>query len=119
MALDPSTQQVEEAFHADHPKPVHHAHINSTPVREAHQEAAPPSSIPEPIPSDPTEEQKNRMEQAFIEEFSDVFDQNEELSCIEDPPMVISLKDEAVPYYINGTRHIPFADSPQVKKLLD
>jgi hypothetical protein len=59
-------------LHADYPKPVRHAHINSTPVKESHQEAAPPSSIPESISGDPTEEQKNRMEQAFIEDFSDV-----------------------------------------------
>ena len=59
------------------------------------------------------------MEQAFIEEFSDVFDQNEELGCIEGPPTVITLKNDAVPYYVNGARPIPFADRPQVKKKLD
>jgi hypothetical protein len=106
-------------LHADYPKPVRYAHINSTPVKESHQEAAPPSSIPESIAGDPTEEQKNRMEQAFLEEFSDVFDQNEELGCMEGPPMVITLKDDALPYYVNGARPIPFADRPQVKKKLD
>jgi hypothetical protein len=59
------------------------------------------------------------MEKAFIEEFSDVFDQNEELGCMEGPPMVITLTDDAVPYYVNGARPIPFADRPQVKKKLD
>ena len=59
------------------------------------------------------------MEQTFIEEFSDVFDQNEELGCMEGPPMVITLKKDAVPYYVNGARPIPFADRPQVKKKLD
>ena len=106
-------------LHADYPKPVRHAHINSTPVKESHQEAAPPSSILESISGGPTEEQKNSMEQAFIEEFSDVFDQNEELGCIEGPPTVITLKNDAVPYYVNGARPIPFADRPQVKKKLD
>jgi hypothetical protein len=35
---------------------------------------------------------------------------------MEGPPMVITLKDDAVPYYVNGARPIPFADRPQVKK---
>jgi hypothetical protein len=35
------------------------------------------------------------------------------------PEMVIELKDDAEPYYVNGARPIPFADRPEVKKLLD
>lgn len=33
--------------------------------------------------------------------------------------MTIQLQDDAVPYYVNGARPIPFADRLEVKKLLD
>ena len=35
------------------------------------------------------------------------------------PDMVIQLRDDAVPYYVNGARPIAFGDRPEVKSLLD
>jgi hypothetical protein len=38
---------------------------------------------------------------------------------MEGPEMTIELKDDAEPYHVNGARPIPFADRPEVKRLLD
>jgi hypothetical protein len=36
------------------------------------------------------------------------------------PEMIIrQLQEDAIPYYVNGARPIPFADRPEVKQLLD
>lgn len=35
------------------------------------------------------------------------------------PEMIIQLQDDAIPYYVNGARPIPFADRPKVKQRLD
>jgi hypothetical protein len=36
---------------------------------------------------------------------------------MEGPEMIIELKDDAEPYYVNGARPIPFADCPAVQRL--
>ncbi len=51
--------------------------------------------------------------------FTAVFDQNGELNCMEGPDMIIELTDDAVPFYVNGSRPLPFANRPVVKRLLD
>jgi hypothetical protein len=38
---------------------------------------------------------------------------------MEGPEMIISLKDDALPYYVNGARPNAFADHPKVKQQLD
>ena len=38
---------------------------------------------------------------------------------MEGPEMVIELTEDAIPFYVNGSRPLPFADHPAVKKLLD
>jgi hypothetical protein len=48
-----------------------------------------------------------------------VFDYSGIITEMKEPEMVIELKDDAEPYYVNGARPIPFADRPEVKKLLD
>jgi hypothetical protein len=38
---------------------------------------------------------------------------------MEGPEMIIQLKADAIPYYVNGTRPIAFADHTEVKLTLD
>jgi hypothetical protein len=71
------------------------------------------------IPSSPSAEQKAEIKAAVANHFSDVFDQSTGLQCMTGPEMIIQLQEDAVPYYVNGARPIPFADRPEVKQLLD
>ncbi|EFX69814.1 hypothetical protein DAPPUDRAFT_113301 [Daphnia pulex] len=71
------------------------------------------------IPSSPSAEQKAEIKAAVANHFSDVFDQSTGLRCMSGPEMVIQLQEDAIPYYVNGARPIPFADRPEVKQLLD
>lgn len=66
----------------------------------------------------PTSDDIERIEDDIAQEFTDVFDQSGSLNCMEGP-MIIELKDNAEPYYVNRSRPIPFADRPAVKRLLD
>jgi hypothetical protein len=52
-------------------------------------------------------------------EFEVVFDQNDGLRQMDGPDMVILLRDDAIPFYINGARPIPFGDRADVKQKLD
>ncbi len=38
---------------------------------------------------------------------------------MEGPDMIIQLKADAIPYYVNGARPIAFADRAEVKQTLD
>lgn len=49
----------------------------------------------------------------------DVFDQSEKLRFMEGPEMIIQLRADTIPYYVNGTRPIAFADHTEVKLTLD
>jgi hypothetical protein len=72
-----------------------------------------------PLPLSPTPEKIQRIGDAITRGYADVFDQSGILTKMKGPEMVIELKDDAEPYYVNGARPIPFADRPEVKKLLD
>jgi hypothetical protein len=72
-----------------------------------------------PVPLEPTAEDIQRIEADIVKEFTAVFDQSGSLNFMEGPEMIIELKDDAEPFYVNGARPIPFADRPEVKRLLD
>ena len=55
----------------------------------------------------------------LIREFHDVFDENGPLRTMAGPPMKILLKEDAIPYAVNGERHIPFAQRAYVRRMLD
>ena len=71
------------------------------------------------IPLEPNEDQIAAIELAIATRFHDVFDQEGGLRQMAGPDMVIQLRDDAVPYYVNGARPIAFGDRPEVKGLLD
>ena len=71
------------------------------------------------IPLEPNADQMTAIELAIVTRFSDVFDQEGGLRQMAGPDMVIQLRDDAVPYYVNGARPIAFGDRPEVKGLLD
>jgi hypothetical protein len=48
-----------------------------------------------------------------------VFDQSEKLRFMEGPEMIIQLRADTIPFYVNGTRTIAFADHTEVKLTLD
>ncbi|KAI9551307.1 hypothetical protein GHT06_002507 [Daphnia sinensis] len=60
-----------------------------------------------------------RIGNDIARQFDDVFDQTGSLNCMEGQEMIIELADDATPFYVNGSRPLPFADRPAVKKLLD
>lgn len=59
------------------------------------------------------------MKKELVEKFTKVFDQSTGLRCMDGPDMVISLKDDAEPYYVNGAHPIAFNNCPKVKRLLE
>lgn len=59
------------------------------------------------------------MKKELVEKFTKVFDQSTCLRCMDGPDMVISLKDDAEPYYVNGAHPIAFNNCPKVKRLLE
>jgi hypothetical protein len=71
------------------------------------------------VPSSPSSEQMAEIKAAIVAHYNDVFDQSAGLRSMVGPEMIIQLQDDAVPYYVNGARPIPFADRPEVKQLLD
>jgi hypothetical protein len=71
------------------------------------------------IPLEPNEDQIAAIELAIATRFRDVFAQEGGLRQMAGPDMVIQLRDDAVPYYVNGARPIKFGDRPEVKGLLD
>lgn len=59
-------------------------------------------------------------ERARIMEFADVFElPSDNLPVMAGQPMVIELKEDAVPYAVNGARPIPYAQRDEVKRMLD
>lgn len=71
------------------------------------------------IPLEPKADKIAAIELAIVARFSDVFDQEGGLRQMAGTDMVIQLRDDAVPYYVNGARSIAFDDRPEVKGLLD
>jgi hypothetical protein len=72
-----------------------------------------------PLPLSPYPEEIQWIGNAITRGYADVFDHSGIITEMKEPEMVIELKDDAEPYYVNGARPIPFADRPEVKKLLD
>lgn len=68
---------------------------------------------------EPTTDQVAAIEATMITEFDVVFDQKGDHRCMVGPDMVIQLRDDAVPYYVNGARPIAFGDRAEGKNLLD
>jgi hypothetical protein len=58
----------------------------------------------------PSTEQMAEIKAAIVAHYNDVFDQSAFLRCMVGREMFILLQDDLVPYYVNGARHIPFAD---------
>jgi hypothetical protein len=56
------------------------------------------------------EEQCTAIKLTITNHFTDVFEQSEEIRSIEGPEMIIQLKADTIPYYVNGTRPIALAD---------
>jgi hypothetical protein len=71
------------------------------------------------LPADPSAEQIAIVEAAITAEFASVFDQEDGLGTMAGPEMMIQLRDDAVPYYVNGARPIPFSERAEVKSTLD
>lgn len=56
----------------------------------------------------------------LLEEFADVFEQSSDnLPVMAGQPVIIELKEDAVPYAVNGARPIPYAQWEEVKRMLD
>ena len=64
------------------------------------------------VPLDPTPDDIRRIGNDIAKQFDDVFDQTGSLNCMEGPEMVIELTEDAIPFYVNGSRPLPFADRP-------
>ena len=110
-------------IHADYPQPL-------TPIQSVQipptEDAVQPNRPSEweflrniPLPLDPSAEDIAEIEAAIAAEFDSVFDQEDGLRVMVGPDMIIQLRDDAVPYYVNGARPIPFSDRPAVKSKLD
>ncbi|KZS02059.1 Uncharacterized protein APZ42_001050, partial [Daphnia magna] len=107
-------------LHEDYPKPVRKTATGIS-IKSLASTVKPenPCGFIGPIPSHPTLDDVKRIEEAIADGYADVFDQSGVLKCMEGPEMTIELKDDAEPYHVNGARPIPFADRPEVKRLLD
>lgn len=86
------------------------------------------SSYPDPLPkafsvcaiSNPqSNDSLNQYRQDLIREFRDVFDEGGPLRTMTGPAMKIVLKEDFVPYAVNGARPIPFAQRAEVRRMLD
>lgn len=116
-------------LHRDYPKPL--SRVRSVSFAEADVNAPPGNSPADTnshggsflrdvyIPIEPTTDQVQAIEAAIIKEFNVVFNQEGDLRCMVGPDMVIQLRDDAVPYYVNGARPIAFGDRAEVRNLLD
>ena len=71
------------------------------------------------IPVEPSAAQISVVESAIMAEFDVVFDQDDELRQMVGPDMEIQIRDDAVPFYVNGARPIAFGDRVEVKNKLD
>ncbi len=71
------------------------------------------------IPLEPSAEQISVVEAAIATEFEVVFDQDDGLPQKVESEMVNQLRDDAVPFYVNGARPIAFRDRAEVKCKLD
>ena len=71
------------------------------------------------LPTEPSAEQIAIVEAAITAEFESVFDQEDGLGTLAGPEMMIQLRDDAVPYYVNGARPTPFSERAEVKSTLD
>ena len=67
-----------------------------------------------PVPLVPTAEDIQRIEGDIVKEFTTVFDPSGSLNYMEGPEIIIKLKDDAEPFYVNGARPIPFVYRPDV-----
>ncbi|KZS03640.1 Uncharacterized protein APZ42_033587, partial [Daphnia magna] len=101
----------------NYPMPIRRTQFKSVPDSGACSET--PMIVPTEYPDDPSDELTESVRKELVAEFAKVFDQSTGLRCMDGPEMVISLKDDAVPYYVNGVRPIAFADRPKVKQQLD
>jgi hypothetical protein len=97
----------------NYPMPIRRTQFNSVSKSEVSSETL--ATVPTEYPDELIESVREEL----VKEFERVFDQSEGLRCMDGPEMVISLKDDAVPYYVNGARPIAFADRPNVKQQLD
>jgi transposase InsO family protein len=101
----------------NYPMPIRRTQFNSVSTSEVRSET--PATVTTEYPDDPSDELIESVREELVKEFERVFDQSEGLRCMDGPEMVISLKADAVPYYVNGARPIAFADRPKVKQQLD
>ena len=113
-----------DILHQDYPKPL----TSVASVAAADVSPRPEATTAPPggtvlrgvyIPMEPSAEQISLIESAIVAEFETVFDQDDELRQMVGPDMVIQLREDAVPFYVNGARPIPFGDHADVKNLLD
>lgn len=68
---------------------------------------------------EPSAEQISVVESAIMAEFDVVFDQDDELRQMVGPDMEIQIRDDAVPFYVNGAHPIAFGDRVEAKNKLD
>ena len=80
-----------------------------------------PQNFPKPIQKIQVECIRNvdKLKQELIEEFSDVFNIQEELPVMLGEPMQIHLQENAKPYAVHVARQIPFLVQDEMKKELD
>ena len=80
-----------------------------------------PSILDNPIPEQPSETHIGEIRQAIIDSYRAVFSRKPsgELPCMDGPPMMIRLKEDAVPHYEGCSRNVSLPDRPEVKKKLD
>ena len=108
-----------DILHRDYPLPIG----QQRPIASVMEIPHPPQPdlhplLKKPMPANPTDGEKAAIKEAILASFADVFDQST-LKCMEGPDMDILLRDDAVPYAINGYRPIPFHDRAEVKRMLD
>lgn len=104
-------------LHEDYPRPWRHSQ-KGTSISSVG--ATQPSFVYDgPLPLSPSQDEIQRIGDAIARGYADVFDQSGKLTEMKGPEMVIELKDDAEPYYVNGARPIPFTDRAEVKQLLD
>ena len=77
-----------------------------------------PQNFPKPIQVECIRD-VDKLKQELIEEFSDVFNSQEELPVMLGEPMQIHLQENAKPYAVHVARQIPFLVQDEEKKELD
>ena len=112
-----------EIIHKEYPKPL--SQIRS--VTSSTSDGAPDDSHPSRrpflkdmyLPLDPTPEQVAHIEAAILTEYEQVFNQEDGLRTMTGPDMIIQMREDAVPYHVNGARPILFGVRAEVKNKLD